>query len=197
MPLSCPLNPWSLRRGAVSEQCMRASVLRPELWIETPIGPMRAVADKTHLIGLEFHDERPDADPDAESSGGPGRTAPLIQIEAELKAYFAEESAEFSTPLRIEGNDLERKVWARLMQVPLGETCSYGDIARDTGSIEAVRVVARYCGTNRIPVVIPCHRCIGSDGSLTGFGGGLWRKKWLLRHEGRMRPVGLFAEERP
>ena len=162
------------------------------LWLDTPIGPMRAVADETHLIGLEFHDERPDPEP----SGPPGRSAPLVQIAGELKAYFAGESAEFRTPLRIEGNPLERKVWNRLMRVPLGETCSYGDIARDVDTIDAVRIVAKYCGTNRIPVVIPCHRCIGSDGSLTGFGGGLWRKKWLLRHEGQMRPVGLFAEER-
>jgi O-6-methylguanine DNA methyltransferase len=160
-----------------------------EMWLETPIGPMRAVADETHLLRLEFHDEA--ARPAMQKAAG--RSAPLIQIAAELKAYFAGESAEFHTPLRIGGNPLERKVWERLMQVPLGETCSYGDIARDTGSIESVRVVARYCGTNPIPIVIPCHRCIGSDGSLTGFGGGLWRKKWLLRHEGRMRPVGLFA----
>lgn len=176
----------------MSEHRLQEAVQPRALWLETPIGPMRAVADETHLIGLEFHDERPDPEP----SRLIHPSAPLVQIEAELKAYFAGESAEFRTPLKIEGNDLERKVWARLMQVPLGETCSYGDIARDTGSIEAVRVVARYCGTNRIPVVIPCHRCIGSDGSLTGFGGGVWRKKWLLRHEGRMRPVGLFAKER-
>lgn len=159
------------------------------LWLDTPIGPMRAIADETHLLGLEFHDARPEPEP----PHAPGLSAPLVQIEAELKAYFAGDSAEFRTPLKTGGNELERKVWARLTQVPLGETCSYGDIARDTGGIEAVRVVARYCGTNPIPVVIPCHRCIGSDGSLTGFGGGLWRKKWLLRHEGRMRPVGLFA----
>lgn len=159
------------------------------LWLDTPVGPMRAVADETHLLGLEFHDECSDPEP----ARSPGLSAPLVQIEAELKAYFAGESAEFQTPLRTGGNDLERKVWARLMRVPLGETCSYGDIARETGSIDAVRVVARYCGTNPIPLVIPCHRCIGSDGSLTGFGAGLWRKKWLLRHEGRMRPVGLFA----
>ena len=171
----------------MSEHPPRQSVL----WLDTPIGPMRAVADATHLLALEFHDQHPD--PDTEPADPPGPSAPLVQIATELEAYFAGESAVFRTPLRIEGNDLERKVWARLMQVPLGETCSYGDIARDTGSIEAVRAVARYCGTNRLPVVIPCHRCIGSDGSLTGFGGGLWRKKWLLRHEGRMRPVGLFA----
>ena len=160
-----------------------------ELWLDTPIGPMRAVADATHLLRLEFHDARPNSDPQI----GNDPTPPLKQIEAELAAYFAGESAEFTTPLKIEGNPLERKVWDRLLAVPLGETCSYGDIARDVGSMDQVRVIARYCGTNPIPVVIPCHRCIGSDGSLTGFGGGLWRKKWLLRHEGRMRPVGLFA----
>lgn len=163
------------------------------LWLETPIGPMRAVADQTHLHRLEFHDNRDATDALSADASGP-RTAPLDQIEAELAAYFAAESADFTTPMKIEGNPLERKVWDRLMAVPLGETCSYGDIARDVDSIDAVRIIARYCGTNRIPVVIPCHRCIGSDGSLTGFGGGLWRKKWLLRHEGQMRPVGLFAQ---
>ncbi|PWW00052.1 AraC family transcriptional regulator of adaptative response/methylated-DNA-[protein]-cysteine methyltransferase [Hoeflea marina] len=162
-----------------------------ELWLDTPIGPMRALADATHLHALEFHDEPPSG-----ATAGTASAEPLRQIESELRAYFAGESADFRTPLRIGGNALERKVWERLARVPLGETCSYGDIARDVGHIESVRVIARYCGTNRVPVVIPCHRCIGSDGSLIGFGGGLWRKKWLLRHEGRMRPVGLFAEER-
>lgn len=164
------------------------------LWIDTPIGPMRAIADEMHLFRLEFHDRREASEADMENPGlEEGRTAPLIQIEAELSAYFAGESAAFETPLRIEGSAFEQKVWRRLLEVPLGETCSYGDIARDIDTIESVRAVARANATNRIPIVIPCHRCIGSDGSLTGFGGGLWRKKWLLRHEGRMRPVGLFA----
>lgn len=162
------------------------------LWLDTPIGPMRALADATHLHRLEFHDRRPFAE-ETSLSEASQLAAPLAQIEAELRAYFAGECAEFHTPMKIEGTALEQKVWDRLLLVPLGETCSYGDIARDVDSIDAVRVVARYCGTNRFPVVIPCHRCIGSDGSLTGFGGGLWRKKWLLRHEGQMRPVGLFA----
>ena len=165
-------------------------------WIETPVGPMRAVGDETHLLRLEFHDQRETFDADAAAPGlEEGLTAPLEQIEAELGAYFAGDSAEFKTPLRIEGSEFERKVWQRLLEVPLGETCSYGDIAREIDTIESVRAVARANATNRIPVVIPCHRCIGSDGSLTGFGGGLWRKRWLLRHEGRMRPVGLFSKE--
>ncbi|MCY0093231.1 methylated-DNA--[protein]-cysteine S-methyltransferase [Hoeflea ulvae] len=162
------------------------------LWLETPIGPLRAVADDTHLHRLEFHDDKNLADATAAETATV-RTAPLDQIEAELAAYFSGTCAEFKTPLKITGNALERKVWDCLLRVPLGETCSYGDIAREVDSIDSVRVIARYCGTNHIPVVIPCHRCIGSDGSLTGFGGGLWRKKWLLRHEGLMRPVGLFA----
>lgn len=168
-------------------------------WIDTPIRPMLAVASLTHLHRLEFHDARLSDDETRRRASDAGReiemgsSAALDQIEAELAAYFSGRSADFKTPLAIEGSQFEKKVWQRLLEVPLGETCSYGDIARDIDTIEAVRAVARANATNRIPIVIPCHRCIGSDGSLTGFGGGLWRKKWLLRHEGQMRPVGLFA----
>lgn len=171
-------------------------------WMETPLGPMLAVGDSTHLHRLEFHDHD---EPVSEMNGlrrrthAPvlaGRTAPIEQIDAELKAYFAGESGDFRTPLHLAGSAFERAVWEKLLEVPLGETCSYGDIARAVDTLQAVRAVARANGSNCIPIVIPCHRCIGSDGSLTGYGGGLWRKQWLLRHEGRMRPVGLFAEER-
>jgi O-6-methylguanine DNA methyltransferase len=177
---------------------------RPTLhadWLDTPVGPMLAIADDTHLHALEFHDERV---PLAELSGRKrrrraalvsGRTTPIEQIAAELAEYFAGRSGEFRTPLALAGSAFERAVWAELVEVPLGETCSYGDIARKVATMEAVRAVAQANGANPIPIVVPCHRCIGSDGSLTGFGGGLWRKRWLLGHESRMKPFGLFAEE--
>lgn len=161
-------------------------------WLDTPIGPLLAVGDETHLHRLEFHDRRT---PLAGKALVAGRTAPIEQIIAELAAYFAGESGEFRTPLALAGSPFERAVWAELLKVPLGETCSYGEIAKTVASMEAVRAVARANGTNRIPIVIPCHRCIGSDGSLTGFGGGLWRKRWLLAHESKMKPFGLFAKE--
>ncbi|MDQ0318752.1 AraC family transcriptional regulator of adaptative response/methylated-DNA-[protein]-cysteine methyltransferase [Pararhizobium capsulatum DSM 1112] len=171
-------------------------------WMETPLGPMLAVGDQTHLHLLEFHDrkalpsEMESLKRKTRSAVVAGRSAPIEQIDAELKAYFAGESGVFKTPLALDGSAFERSVWAKLLEIPLGETRSYGDIAREVDTLQAVRAVAKANGTNRIAIIIPCHRCIGSDGSLTGYGGGLWRKQWLLRHEGKMRPVGLFAEER-
>ncbi|MDK1377026.1 MULTISPECIES: trifunctional transcriptional activator/DNA repair protein Ada/methylated-DNA--[protein]-cysteine S-methyltransferase [unclassified Sinorhizobium] len=169
--------------------------------IETPLGPMVAVADKTHLHLLEFHDrkalptEMESLKRKTRSAVAPGRAPPIDQIEAELKVYFAGESSEFLTPLALDGTAFERQVWAKLLKIPVGETRSYSDIAREVATLQAVRAVARANGANRVAIVIPCHRCVGSDGSLTGYGGGLWRKQWLLRHEGKMKPVGLFAED--
>ncbi|QRM54052.1 trifunctional transcriptional activator/DNA repair protein Ada/methylated-DNA--[protein]-cysteine S-methyltransferase [Sinorhizobium sp. BG8] len=169
-------------------------------WMETPLGPMVMVGDKTHLHLLEFHDrkalpaELKALQAKTKANVVSGRTQPIEQMEEELKAYFAGQSAEFRTPLALAGSEFEKKVWRKLLEIPIGETRSYGDIARELDTIEVVRAVARANGANRIAIVIPCHRCIGSDGSLTGYGGGLWRKQWLLRHEGKMRPVGLFAE---
>lgn len=161
-------------------------------WIETPLGPMVAVADATHLHLLEFHDrkalptELESLKRRTRSAIVPGRTAPIDQIEGELKAYFAGKTTSFQTPLAPGGTAFERNVWAQLTKIPVGKTRSYGDIAREVDTIRAVRAVAKANGSNRIAIVIPCHRCIGSDGSLTGYGGGLWRKQWLLRHEGKM-----------
>jgi AraC family transcriptional regulator of adaptative response/methylated-DNA-[protein]-cysteine methyltransferase len=167
-------------------------------WIETPLGPMVAVADQTHLHLIEFHDRKAlpaeveNLKRKTHSAVVPGRTPPIDQVERELNDYFAGRSAEFRTPLALDGSAFERQVWAELVAIPVGETRSYSDIARKVATPQAVRAVARANGSNCLAIVVPCHRCIGADGSLTGYGGGLRRKQWLLRHEGRMRPVGLF-----
>ncbi|WP_164850537.1 bifunctional transcriptional activator/DNA repair enzyme AdaA [Sinorhizobium medicae] len=167
-------------------------------WVETPLGPMVAVADRTHLHLIEFHDRR--ALP-AEmeklkrktlSAVVRGRTPPIDQAERELKNYFAGRSADFRTPLAMDGSAFERQVWAELVAIPAGETRSYSDIARKIASHQAARAVARANGANCFAILVPCHRCVGADGSLTGYGGGLQRKRWLLRHEGRMHPAELF-----
>ncbi|RVJ83020.1 bifunctional transcriptional activator/DNA repair enzyme AdaA [Sinorhizobium medicae] len=167
-------------------------------WVETPLGPMVAVADRTHLHLIEFHDRR--ALP-AEmeklkrktlSAVVRGRTPPIDQAERELKNYFAGRSADFRTPLAMDGSAFERQVWAELVAIPAGETRSYSDIARKIASHQEVRAVARANGANCFAILVPCHRCVGADGSLTGYGGGLQRKRWLLRHEGRMHPAELF-----
>jgi AraC family transcriptional regulator, regulatory protein of adaptative response / methylated-DNA-[protein]-cysteine methyltransferase len=161
-------------------------------WIETPLGPMVALADQTHLHLLEFHDRKALPAEVESLAVASGRTPPIDQIEAELKAYFAGQSGDFRTPLALDGSAFERQVWTKLMKIPLGETRSYSDIAREVGTVRMVRAVARANGANCIAIVVPCHRCIGADGSLTGYGGGLWRKQWLLRHEGKMSPSGFL-----
>lgn len=104
-------------------------------------------------------------------------------LTGELEAYFAGESAVFTTTLAPAGTEFQRRVWEELLQIPAGQTRSYAEIARAIGRPSAVRAVARANATNPISILVPCHRVIGSDGSLTGYGGGLDRKKWLLDHE--------------
>lgn len=168
-------------------------------WFETPIGPILAVASETHLHAVEFHDGKTQANAllllerKLKARIVPGASDALTQFSREFSDYLAGRSFDFRVPLSYDGTEFERRVWQALLDIPLGETCSYGDLARAIDEPTAFRAVAQANNANRIPIVIPCHRCIGSDGSLTGFGGGLWRKKWLLRHEGDMRPVGLFA----
>ncbi|AMY68576.1 DNA-O6-methylguanine--protein-cysteine S-methyltransferase / transcriptional regulator Ada [Frigidibacter mobilis] len=168
-------------------------------WIDTPIGPMIAVADRRSLHLLEFADRK--ALP-AELARlrkmaggiGLGRPAPIDQIAAELGAFFAGTSADFATPLALHGSAFTRAVWQILRQIPPGTTRSYGDIARQMGRPEAARAVARANGANQIALVIPCHRVIGADGALTGYGGGLWRKQRLIELEAALaHPLSLRA----
>lgn len=168
-------------------------------WFGSPVGDLLAVADDTDLRVLAFDNEGSPEDrlerqrrrlgPDVSATGN----AVTREARRQIDAYFAGHCFDFTLPLAPSGSDFEQRVWTELLKVPLGETCSYGDIAKNIGGMETVRAVGKANGANPIVIIIPCHRCIGSDGSLTGYGGGLWRKKLLLRHEGRMRPVGLFA----
>ena len=171
-------------------------------WIATPLGDMVAVATATHLHLLEFVDRR--ALPSElrrlqmslGQSIGLGTPEPILQAEAELAAYFAGRSARFQTPLHPSGSAFARHVWDALRQIPPGETRSYSEIARAIGRPEAIRAVARANGANQIALMIPCHRVIGADGALTGYGGGLWRKQRLIDIERRLRAtVGVENRE--
>lgn len=162
-------------------------------WLRTPLGDMIAVADKTHLHLLEFTDRK--ALPTelnklqkAVSGGiGIGRTEITNRIETELAAYFEGRSSRFDTPLALHGTGFTQDVWRALIDIPAGQTRSYGQLAKDMGRPTASRAVARANGSNQIALVIPCHRVIGADGSLTGYGGGLWRKQRLLEIEAQFR----------
>lgn len=160
-------------------------------WLETPIGTMMMVADPNQLHLLEFMDRK--ALPNelktllkrSGSSLGIGRYETTERVREELGRYFKGDSAEFTCPLACEGSTFFRDVWTALRAIPAGETRTYADLAHELGRPTAVRAVARGNGANAIAIIVPCHRVIGSDGSLTGYGGGLWRKRWLLEHERR------------
>jgi len=169
-------------------------------WIATPLGDMIAVSSQSELHLLEFADrkalrtELAKLDTVAKGRIGIGKTDPSRQIRSELAAFFNGTLAAFETPLAYHGSEFTRLVWDVLRMIPAGETRSYSQIAEAIGRPTAVRAVARANGANQIALVIPCHRVIGADGSLTGYGGGLWRKQKLLETERQYLPLNT---ERP
>jgi methylated-DNA-[protein]-cysteine S-methyltransferase len=143
----------------------------------TPIGLLEVVADDEHLLRVTFVDA---------ASTDHSTNAITDAAAAQLSEYFAGVRREFDVPLAPEGTDFQRAVWAQLLHVAYGQTASYREIALALGNLDAVRAVGAANGANPIAVIVPCHRIIGSNGQLTGYGGGLWRKEWLLRHEGAL-----------
>jgi methylated-DNA-[protein]-cysteine S-methyltransferase len=145
--------------------------------MESPVGTLLLAADQEGLRLINFqkgkHAQRPRDDWRKDA-------APLHEAMRQLKAYFSGELREFNLPLAPEGTDFQRRVWSALCGIPYGETISYGDLARRIRNPKAVRAVGTANGANPIPIVIPCHRVIGSDGTLTGYGGGLDIKEKLL-----------------
>ncbi|WP_411704925.1 bifunctional transcriptional activator/DNA repair enzyme AdaA [Edaphovirga cremea] len=161
-------------------------------WLDTPIGSMLAVADNYALHLLEFCDRKalPTELTRLKNVTGSdiimGRTPLIDRVEQEMNGYFSGQLFEFTTPLAQHGSLFTQKVWDVLRSIPIGDVQSYSAIASMMGQSSATRAVARANGANQISIIIPCHRVIGADGSLTGYGGGLWRKRWLIEHERRM-----------
>jgi methylated-DNA-[protein]-cysteine S-methyltransferase len=150
--------------------------------IDTPIGVLGLVASDQSLQSVVFGGRgvRPE-----------GRSAVLDETVAQLDSYFAGELVAFDLPLELHGTDFQRSCWLALASIPYGRTVSYGEQARRLGlGPDAARAVGAANGQNPLPIVLPCHRVIGADGSLTGFGGGLLTKRFLLEHEGAILPLG-------
>ncbi|PVE21458.1 bifunctional transcriptional activator/DNA repair enzyme protein Ada [Microvirga sp. KLBC 81] len=160
-------------------------------WLDTPIGAMLAIVDDTGVQLLEFADRTalPTEINRLRTRVGPicfGNSPVLEELARQVETYFSGRSLTFDIPVVQRGSSFEATVWEALRQIPLGSTRSYGEIACSIGRPEAPRAVARANGANQVAIIVPCHRVIGADGSLTGYGGKLWRKKWLLEHERRM-----------
>ena len=150
--------------------------------VDTPIGPLGIVASDVGLQALLFDGRRIRVE---------GESAVLVEAERQLAAYFDGELIEFDLPLELHGTEFRRRCWLALASIPYGQTVSYGEQARRLGlGSDAARAVGAANGQNPLPLVLPCHRVIGADGSLTGFGGGLHVKRFLLEHEGALLPLG-------
>jgi methylated-DNA-[protein]-cysteine S-methyltransferase len=154
----------------------------PKTVVETPIGPLGLVASETGLQSVLF---------DGSSIRAEGRSPVLAEAARQLAAYFDGGLVAFDLPLELSGTEFQRRCWLALATIPYGQTVSYGEQARRLGlGADAARAVGAANGQNPLPIVLPCHRVIGADGSLTGFGGGLHVKRYLLEHEGALLPLG-------
>lgn len=151
--------------------------------LSSPIGALTLVSDGTHLTAL--HMRPAGAVLVRERFAWEESPARLAEAAAQLEAYFAGELRAFTLPLAARGTAFQRRVWAALTRIPYGETTSYGAIAAAVGAPGSARAVGAANGQNPLAIVVPCHRVIGADGRLVGYGGGIERKTWLLAHEAR------------
>lgn len=146
-------------------------------FFNSPLGCIKVECSSEHLLSVSFIkvDEH-----------SPINHHPILQeTTLQLKAFFEGKLRTFTIPMNQNGTEFQKKVWDLLYNIPYGKTISYNELAKQYGDIKAIRAVAAANGRNNIAIIIPCHRVIGSDRSLTGYAGGLWRKKWLLDHEAK------------
>ncbi|MEV7416304.1 methylated-DNA--[protein]-cysteine S-methyltransferase [Streptomyces sp. NPDC089919] len=151
--------------------------------VDSPYGPLTLVATDGVLCGLYMTEQRHRPPEEAFGERVPPAEGPFPEVVRQLTAYFAGELTTFDLPLRMEGTDFQRSVWEQLTRIPYGETWSYGELAAKLGKPGASRAVGLANGKNPVGIIVPCHRVIGSSGSMTGYGGGIGRKQRLLAFE--------------
>jgi methylated-DNA-[protein]-cysteine S-methyltransferase len=162
--------------------------------IDSPVGPLLLAGDEQALLQVHFQSGRQRLRPQPQwRHGGAALRASVLQLEQ----YFAGRRRGFDLALRLVGTPFQQKVWRELQQIPYGQTISYGELARRVGLQGGARAVGLANGSNPVPIIVPCHRVIGSDGSLTGFGGGLPIKRALLSLEGAECVADLFSSLQP
>jgi len=153
------------------------------VFLKTPLGIAKITGDENGISTILVQDE-----------GEASVVIPEVLQECvnQLDSYFAGKRSDFSIILNPKGTEFQQKVWKGLLQIPFGKTRSYLEQSKILGDVKAIRAVASANGKNPLWIVVPCHRVIGTDGSLTGYAGGLWRKKWLLEHENPTNQQSLF-----
>ena len=154
-------------------------------YIQTPLGIAEIIGDENGVSSISVLDEG------TISSIIPSSLQDAVN---QLNEYFAGNRTHFDFKLNLKGTEFQQKVWKGLLQIPFGKTRTYLEQSKILGDVKAIRAVASANGKNPLWIVVPCHRVIGSDGSLTGYAGGLWRKKWLLEHENPTAQQSLFGE---
>jgi methylated-DNA-[protein]-cysteine S-methyltransferase len=148
-----------------------------ENWLyPSSIGELEVEMNGEELVGILF-EPRPGEKMEVLKDG---------RVKKELDEYFSGKRQVFDLVMKYEGSEFRKKVWEEIAKIPFGETITYMELARRVGNVKAIRAAASACGKNPLPIVIPCHRVLGSNGSLGGFGGGLWRKRWLLEWEDKI-----------
>lgn len=152
-------------------------------YIKTPLGIAKIMGDENGISVISVSDE-----------GEITKKVPIVLQEAvsQLNDYFEGKRNDFTFKLNPSGTEFQQKVWKGLLEIPFGKTMSYLELSKKLGDVKAIRAVASANGKNPLWIVVPCHRVIGTDGSLTGYAGGLWRKKWLLEHENSTTQQSLF-----
>jgi methylated-DNA-[protein]-cysteine S-methyltransferase len=184
---SCLKNSFSKRKNQTKNAVTIVIVINPlkmeTTYIKTPLGIAKIEGDENGITTILVSDE-----------GAISLEIPIILKESvfQLQEYFEGKRTEFSFKLNPSGTEFQQKVWQGLLEIPFGKTMSYLELSKKLGDIKAIRAVAAANGKNPLWIVVPCHRVIGTDGSLTGYAGGLWRKKWLLEHENPTTQGSLF-----
>lgn len=154
----------------------------PVINYKTPVGIAQIAEDEGFITRIHITDDSLDATP---------ATTPVLKMAVmQLDEYFAGTRKTFDLPIKQQGTDFQQQVWQQLQQIGYGKTISYAQQAANMNSPLAIRAIAAANGKNNLWVVVPCHRVIGSNGSLTGYAGGLWRKQWLLQHEAKVMGIG-------
>jgi len=144
-------------------------------YIDSPLGSIEISGTKWNITGVNFVEHKPD-DKSADIQ--------LLNVCAnQLKEYFAGKRKQFTIPVLFDGSEFQIRVWQELQKIPFGHLISYEDIAKRISNKLVTRAVGHANGENKVAIIVPCHRVIGKDGKLTGYAGGLWRKKWLIEHE--------------
>ena len=150
-------------------------------YYESPVGLLKIGGTDQYIAELSFVDNREQI-----KHGEPGLSDVIHQCTEQLIEFFQGRRRDFNIPVHQEGTEFQKRVWGELLEIPYGKTISYMDLAKRLGDPKVIRAAASTNGKNKIAIIVPCHRVIGSDKTLIGYSGGLWRKKWLLQHEFRI-----------